>query len=100
MFRKLGWTNIIVEMIPGGTPSHFKAVLDAFIHEHSDYLIDNGHGGLILPPGFNMLLVDNLTYCTTDSGAIKPQVLGPNSEVYNECRDGLCSTVSFSRRPW
>ena len=58
----------------------------------------NGHGGLMLPLGFNLLLIDNLTYCTDNKGAIRPEFLDPTSEVYNEYRVGLCSPVSFFQK--
>ena len=73
LLRAIGFTNIIFEVIHGGTPKEYEEIISAYVQAHSEFLIENAvnHGVLPHPPGFNLLLLDNMNALTTQQGLCK-----------------------------
>ena len=75
----LGYDNVIVEVIHGGTPRHYTQVIREYVKAHTDSLIDDGSGMSILPPAFNLVVIDNLTSTTWTKDQTDDQMINPAS---------------------
>ena len=68
LLRAIGFTNIIFEVLHGGTPKDYEKLITAYLEAHIDYLINNSNNHVILRPGFNLLIIDTLNAITTPQG--------------------------------
>ena len=53
--RSIGFDNIVIHAIAGGTAKQFAESIRRFAEAHQEYMIDNGNRMPVLPPGFNQL---------------------------------------------
>ena len=89
ILKAVGFTNIVIDVIHGGGPELFEINIAAFVKAHEMYLIDNGDGRGMLPFGFNLLVIDNLSLLTNQN----MMVTKPTDGSCNFFKGKLCNTM-------
>ena len=60
VMKSFGMDNIHIEVMHGGTIKEYERMLTLWTDVHKEFLIGDGNGNPIFPPGFNVILLHNL----------------------------------------
>ena len=107
MLQECGFKNLTFVPVTGGGPLEYVRLLKAFIRAHKHLLIDDGNGGLIFPPGMNLIIMDdhNRMVLSADqrttnwTGQEGKTILEPLPEWYDFYKREFCPLMRMWQAP-
>ena len=92
--KAVGFKNIVVDVITGGMHEDFYKSIMAYVQDHQVFLQDDGSNHGILPPGFNLLLMDNYNeQCQTGT------CFEPIQKYWDFFSGKVCDTMRYFQTP-